>query len=78
MELIIYSIISFIVFLLLSYITKYIFGLDKILKHSKAQTTLIAAMAEKNGVDRDYIVKVINKAEDFLKTKSHIIELPSD
>jgi hypothetical protein len=51
---------SIIVFLLAVWITRAIFGIPTIVKNTKAQTTILIAIAKKNGVTNEEINSILN------------------
>jgi hypothetical protein len=58
-----YFFISFLVFLLGIFITREIFSIPRIVKHLRAQTFLLASIAEKLGVDPNRTRKAYFEAE---------------
>jgi ABC-type lipoprotein release transport system permease subunit len=56
--------------LLIIIITRAVFSIPRIVRELHAHTLLLAKIAENQGVDRDWIMKVIAKAETGTSEKS--------
>lgn len=78
MDSLIYPAFCLLLLIAAIYLARSIFKIKEILRHSKAQTNLLAAIAEKHGIDRMFIVGVINKAEDKSDLRKSPISLPSE
>ena len=78
MESLIYLIVSLLVFIGCVYIARFIFDFKTLIRHSKAQTNLLAAIAEKHGIDRMFIVDIMSKAEDKSDLRKSPMSLPSE
>jgi len=61
--LVFYLIASLVAFIIVCLIAKEVFGMTRILKHSRAQTVLLTLIAEKLGVDQNKARKQYFTAE---------------
>jgi hypothetical protein len=71
-DFLVHLLIGIVLFLIGVALTRSIFSIPLLVRHSKAQTRLLAKMAEKQGIDNSFIEETLNDAEDYyLLQKGH-------